>query len=633
MFSLPTIDNKTILTATEGFLAGYTHTINLHQGCSFAGSLCGLFCYAQHNVFITKRRTWRLYGSKANIRDPYRAQYDALKRPGRGEPKPLSVFMCSSTDPYVPQEATLRLVPLLLEEMLSRPPDVLVVQTRNPLVGRDIDLIYELSRRCEVWLSVTVETDMERVPGLPPHATSPKRRIGTLRAFKDRGVQTQATVSPLLPLADAERFARDLGEACDRVIVDHYLLGDGSPGGLRTKQTDFPRLLEEAGFSEWNRIEKFWEVKAAFDRVLGPERVLVSSEGFNKVGTFGPIAPEGRPASGGEAQATAGQASAPVVTSRCYFSFIVENHQRLLDDLRRRQAVVRDRVRGVALGYANGLYLYGSPGTAKTHTVCDVLEEEVKKPYHYQQGHLTPLGLFDALAEHPDEVIVFDDLAHVLKSDVALQILFAALGDPTGRNRERVVTDQRRAKERQVIFTGGVICISNLELHDDKLLDALKSRVHVLNYNPSNAHLGALMLDIARRGWSPRGEGAEVSPAEAVEVARVLIGELVRTNCKFDLRLFVKKALPDYLQWKDGEAETDWRDLARASVEEHLAALRHGANRPFKSREERLEEEREIVSEIVREHATHEERVAAWAARTGKSARAFSRRKAEIDNR
>jgi hypothetical protein len=43
-------------------------------------------------------------------------------------------------------------------------------------------------------------------------------------------------------------------------------------------------MLEAAGFGEWNRLEKFWEVKATFERVLGPGRVLVSAEGFNEVG-------------------------------------------------------------------------------------------------------------------------------------------------------------------------------------------------------------------------------------------------------------------------------------------------------------------------------------------------------------
>ena len=55
------------------------------------------------------------------------------------------------------------------------------------MVGRDIDLIADLSTRAEVWVSLTVETDMDRVPGLPPHASPPARRLSTLAAFRDLG--------------------------------------------------------------------------------------------------------------------------------------------------------------------------------------------------------------------------------------------------------------------------------------------------------------------------------------------------------------------------------------------------------------------------------------------------------------
>jgi hypothetical protein len=61
MLSLPMIDNKTILTATGGFLGdGFTHTVNLSQGCAFAGSVCGVYCYAQHNRWVTRGRPWGL---------------------------------------------------------------------------------------------------------------------------------------------------------------------------------------------------------------------------------------------------------------------------------------------------------------------------------------------------------------------------------------------------------------------------------------------------------------------------------------------------------------------------------------------------------------------------------------------
>jgi hypothetical protein len=126
---------------------------------------------------------------------------------------------------------------------------------------------------------------MERIPGFPPHASSPVKRIETLRRFRSRGILTQATVSPLLPLSDPRKFAQELDSACDRVIVDHYLIGDGSPNGWRTQRTNFPELLERAGFGVWNSLEKLAEVRVTLEEVLGRERVLIGCAGFNSVGS------------------------------------------------------------------------------------------------------------------------------------------------------------------------------------------------------------------------------------------------------------------------------------------------------------------------------------------------------------
>ena len=285
LYPLPEIENVSILTPTSGFLKpGYTHTINLYQGCSFAGSLCGTFCYAQHNLWIAKGRAWGLYGAKRRIRDAYQRDFDRIKRPRRGASKPLKIYMSSSTDPYLPQEKTLGLTRLLLGEMCQRPPDVLVVQSHHTLIERDIDLITEIATQAELWVSLTVETDMDRIPGFPPHASLPSQRLKTLRKFRDLGILTQATISPLLPLANPEVFAHQLDVACDRVIIDHYLIGDGSRNGWRTKRTTFPERLEQAGWGDWNTLPKLWEIYGVLAQVLGKERVLVGCEGFNAVG-------------------------------------------------------------------------------------------------------------------------------------------------------------------------------------------------------------------------------------------------------------------------------------------------------------------------------------------------------------
>ena len=130
------------------------------------------------------------------------------------------------------------------------------------------------------------------------------------------------------------------------------------------------------------------------------------------------------------------------------------------------------------------------------------------------------------------------------------------------------------------------------------------------------------MLDLAERGSLP------VPPEEALEVARFVIEGILRQGCRFDLRLFVNKAIQDYVQWKDDETESDWRDLVTASLEEHLVAVRHAGKRP--SRADRKVEAHTIIRQIEKDHPTAEARIRAWSERTGKSARAFYRRLAEM---
>ncbi len=235
------------------------------------------------------------------------------------------------------------------------------------------------------------------------------------------------------------------------------------------------------------------------------------------------------------------------------------------------------------------------------------------------------MGLFEVIAANPDELIVLDDVGAVLKSDVGLQILLSALEHPTSRDGSRVVKYRRQGREHRVDFRGGIICVSNRQLHDDDLLDAFKSRVHTLNYDPSDAQLRREDARVRRRWLAWRLHHPEYPARRGAEVAHYLIGEMLRLSCPFDLRLLFNKAFPTYGQWRDGETESDWRDLITAGIEEHLVAVRHAGNRRCRGRA-RKEEEHAIIEAIVRDYPSRDERVRAWTERTGKSERAFYRR-------
>jgi len=75
---------------------------------------------------------------------------------------------------------------------------------------------------------------------LPPHPTPIKKRVEALRTFREAGAPVQAAVSPLLPLADTESFAETLVAVSDRVIIDHYLIGEARRTASERRRRSYP---------------------------------------------------------------------------------------------------------------------------------------------------------------------------------------------------------------------------------------------------------------------------------------------------------------------------------------------------------------------------------------------------------
>lgn len=295
-----------------------------------------------------------------------------------------------------------------------------------------------------------------------------------------------------------------------------------------------------------------------------------------------------------------------------------------LQQLQRRLAVVRDRVRGVARRHCTGFYLFGRPGTSKTYTVRTTIDE-LNLPYEYHIGHLTPMGLFDLLAEQHDRVLVLDDVSEILVNRIALQILLAALGNQPDAVGARLVKYRRQGRDVTVQFSGGIILISNLELHAAPLLEALKSRLHYMRYDPTDEQIAALMRDIASQGRRK----PKLSPKECLEVAEFLIAESQKLGCRLDIRLLVDKAFPDFAQYRNHNTETHWKDLVLTTLQEQVLALKHTRGSSA-TRLMAKEDEHQIIRDILAACSTKAEKIAAWQEQTQKSERAFYRRLKEI---
>lgn len=235
-----TIKAKSALTPQRrGFLASgphpFTHALSPYLGCAYGATTCGMFCYAQHLPNWAIRRAGARWGErvspKRNAAEILGAELAKLG-PKRSS---VRVFMSTTTDPYQPLEAKERVTRRCLEVFARYPDlDLLVVQTRGPLVARDFDL---LGRIPYAWLSVTVETDddalFRRLRGGP----SPTQRLAVARQAASSGLRVQITASPCMSHSDA--FAAILDETgAARFVVDTAPDGDGS-GGKRTRRSPF----------------------------------------------------------------------------------------------------------------------------------------------------------------------------------------------------------------------------------------------------------------------------------------------------------------------------------------------------------------------------------------------------------
>jgi len=207
---------------------------------------------------------------KTNATENYRKEIIKLRK----KKNPLNIFMSSATDPYQPIERKAKITRGILEEMIENPPDFLQIQTRGPLITRDIDLLLKLKEKFDVLVSMTIETDREDIKQIfAPYAPGIKLRIKALKEVHDAGISTQASISPVLPFTPD--FSKELDGIVDHIWIDTLSIGDGAMG-KRSERLGMPNLFEEHELTRWYEKNLHVKVEKYFNKYFPSEMIRVS---------------------------------------------------------------------------------------------------------------------------------------------------------------------------------------------------------------------------------------------------------------------------------------------------------------------------------------------------------------------
>ena len=220
------INARSIFSPATGFIkrGGFDWSCNPYVGCSYG---C-VYCYAAY--LPQNRRPRADWGQwfQAKINAVEVAHKQAHKVAGQ------AVYVSTVTDPYLPAERSLGLTRGILEELVAHQPRLLI-QTRGPLVVRDIDVLLKFHA---VRINVSIPTDSEAVrQAFEPKAPPLEKRWEALAELKAAGLAVGVCVTPMLPLENVEAFVRRLIAFAPDVLVTQFFHDAGSGFGADTSET------------------------------------------------------------------------------------------------------------------------------------------------------------------------------------------------------------------------------------------------------------------------------------------------------------------------------------------------------------------------------------------------------------
>jgi DNA repair photolyase len=190
---------RTIITRNESPDISFDRSINPYRGCEHG---C-VYCFARPTHAYMGLSPGLDFESKLFAKpDAARLLERELSKDGY---QPRTIAIGTNTDPYQPIEKQYRIMREVLEVLDAHNHPVGIV-TKSALVTRDIDILSRMAERglAKVALSVTtLDRMLARV--MEPRASTPTKRLETIRQLSEAGIPASVMVAPILPgLTDSE---------------------------------------------------------------------------------------------------------------------------------------------------------------------------------------------------------------------------------------------------------------------------------------------------------------------------------------------------------------------------------------------------------------------------------------------
>ena len=261
---------RSALSRTSGFIAraGFTHSLTPARNCTFGCTYC--YVPTMRLQGGLQPDDWKRWGQFTTIKT------NAPQLLAR-QLRPDQVIYCSPlVDPYQPTEAEQPVMPRILESLILSPPGVFVLQTRGPLVLRDLALWRELSARTSLRVSFSVTTNRDEIRRIyEPRCAPFAERLAVIRTLNRAGIACYATLAPLLPCDPDELVDRVCEASPYPLIADPLHIRAVKPRGATTRESAI-LASNHLGHSQW--------LEAEFQRDLIARLRQAASRHHRKVG-------------------------------------------------------------------------------------------------------------------------------------------------------------------------------------------------------------------------------------------------------------------------------------------------------------------------------------------------------------